>query len=146
MSTRIRPMSNGDSAAVATLCGQLGYPTAAGDVARRLDRIAAQPLAALLVAEEQSRVVGWIHVAVTPVLESDLYAEIAGLVVDADHRGRRIGEALLEAAEQWAHAAGCSSIRVRSRIARERAHAFYERHGFERIKTQHAFEKRLVAR
>jgi hypothetical protein len=33
---------------------------------------------------------------------------------------------------------------VRSRIARERAHAFYERGGFERIKTQHCFQKPIV--
>jgi hypothetical protein len=33
---------------------------------------------------------------------------------------------------------------VASRIARERAHRFYEREGYERSKTSHIFTKSLV--
>jgi hypothetical protein len=33
---------------------------------------------------------------------------------------------------------------VRSRIVRERAHRFYEREGYELVKTSHVFEKPLV--
>jgi hypothetical protein len=33
---------------------------------------------------------------------------------------------------------------VRSRITRERAHGFYERHGYATVKTSHVFEKPLT--
>jgi len=33
---------------------------------------------------------------------------------------------------------------VRSRVARERAHRFYEREGYALVKTSHVFEKPLV--
>jgi GNAT superfamily N-acetyltransferase len=137
-------MAHADTEAVAELCTQLGYPATAEDIGRRAAVVDSRGHGAVLVAEEDGRVVGWIHVVSTPVLETDLYAEIAGLVVDERCRSRGVGLALLDAAESWARDAGCTTIRVRSRIARERAHAFYERHGFRRIKTQHAFEKKSV--
>jgi GNAT superfamily N-acetyltransferase len=144
MPTHIRRMVQGDTVAVAELCTQLGYPATADDIDRRAAVIDTRGQGAVLVAEEDGRVVGWIHVIATPVLETDLYAEIAGLIVDERCRSRGVGLALLHAAEAWARDAGCRTIRVRSRIARERAHAFYERHGFRRLKTQHAFEKSCV--
>jgi GNAT superfamily N-acetyltransferase len=137
-------MTSGDAGAVANLSTQLGYPATQEDIARRAAVIDAGGQGAVLVAEDDGRVVGWIHVIATPVLETDLYAEIAGLVVDESCRSRGVGLALLHAAEGWARDAGCTTIRVRSRIARERAHAFYERHGFRRLKTQHAFDKALL--
>jgi GNAT superfamily N-acetyltransferase len=142
MSPTIRAMTPTDSEAVADLCTQLGYPADALAIGRRFDAIDRAGHGRIFVAEDDGRVVGWIHVGAAPLLESDLYAEIMGLVVDERCRSRGIGLALLQAAEQWARDAMCAGIRVRSRIVRERAHAFYERHGFARIKTQHAFEKR----
>ena len=132
----IRAMTADDSAAVADLCDQLGYPVDSGRLAYRFAQVTHQGHSIVFVAEANGRVVGWIHVAVTPLLEADLGAEILGLVVDRDHRSAGVG-----AGEEWARHAGCTAMRVRSRIARERAHAFYERSGYARIKTQHAFEK-----
>ena len=141
----IRPMKSGDCAAVAELCGQLGYPATPREIRARFDSITARGFGAVLVAENDGLLVGWVHAAVAPVLEADLYAEIAGLVVDASCRSQGIGAALVESAEAWARTAGCRAMRVRSRVMRERAHAFYERRGYVRIKTQHAFEKQLTA-
>ena len=143
MSVRIRPMELADSAAVSELSGQLGYPASTDEVSRRFLSIAERGDAIVLVAEADARVVGWIHVAITPVLESDLYGEIGGLIIDDTYRSRGIGAELLRAGEQWARNAGCAAMRVRSRTTRERAHAFYERSGYARIKTQHAFAKPL---
>ena len=137
----IRAMTADDSAAVADLCDQLGYPVDSGRLAHRFAQVTHQGHSIVFVAEANGRVVGWIHVAVTPLLEADLGAEILGLVVDRDHRSAGVGAALLRAGEEWARHTGCTAMRVRSRIARERAHAFYERSGYARIKTQHAFEK-----
>lgn len=137
-------MAQRDCAAVSALCGQLGYPATPDEIQARFDAIAARGGAVVLVAENDGSLLGWIHAAVSPVLEADLYAEIAGLVVDASCRSQGVGAALVEAAEAWARTARCRAMRVRSRVIRERAHAFYERNGYVRIKTQHAFEKPLT--
>jgi GNAT superfamily N-acetyltransferase len=138
-------MQAGDVERVADLLTQLGYPTTGSSVAARFARIDAEQNA-LLVADESGTARAWIHVAVHAYLESDDTAEIVGLVVADGHRSRGIGTSLVNAAESWAAGKGCLALRVRSRIVRERAHAFYERAGFERIKTQHCFEKPLDAR
>jgi GNAT superfamily N-acetyltransferase len=137
-------MTAEDITAVAELCGQLGYPVEPARLAKRFAEVIQQGQSSIFVAAVDGHVVGWIHVAVTPLLEVDIGAEILGLVVDEGHRSAGVGAGLLAEAERWARAAGCTAIRVRSRIARERAHAFYERSGFIRIKTQHAFEKSWV--
>jgi GNAT superfamily N-acetyltransferase len=132
-------MTAADAAAVAELSGQLGYPAAPAAIARRFEGIERQGHAAVFVVTTGGRVVGWIHATIVPVLESDLAADIAGLVVDETIRGQGIGGLLLDAAEAWARAAGCTAMRVRSQIVRERAHGFYERRGYSRVKTQHVF-------
>lgn len=145
MNYSIRPMIDDDIVAVAALCGQLGYPATTGEIRARFDAITARGAGVVLVAETNGSLLGWIHAAVSPVLETNLYAEIAGLVVDESCRSQGVGAALVEAAEEWARTAGCGAMRVRSRVMRERAHAFYERNGYVRIKTQHAFEKRITS-
>lgn len=138
-------MKAADCERVADLTTQLGYPATAVDVAKRFARIDGASNQALIVAEEGGAAIGWIHVALHPNLETDTSAEIVTLVVDERHRGRGIGKSLVDAAESWAAAKDCRALRVRSRIARERAHAFYERDGFQRVKTQHCFEKQIRA-
>lgn len=139
----IRMMETRDVDRVAGLLTELGYPSTPQQIARRFTRIDGRADQALLVADDGRAVVGWMHVGTHPYLESDESAEILGLVVADGQRSRGVGTALVRAAEKWAVEHGCEAIRVRSRITRDRAHAFYERGGFERIKTQHCFQKML---
>ena len=139
---RIRPMTAADAPFVADLTTQLGYPSSAEETVERLAAFDARHAA--LVAEEDGNAVGWVHVALVPSLAMDLTADIGGLVVDEDQRSGGIGAALLAAAEAWAREHGAARMVVRSRIARERAHRFYEREGYALIKTSHVFEKPLV--
>jgi hypothetical protein len=57
-----------------------------------------------------------------------------------------MGRELCRAAEEWARGCGVTRIRVRSNVIRERAHAFYLRDGYARVKTSAVFEKVLAAR
>jgi GNAT superfamily N-acetyltransferase len=75
----------------------------------------------------------------THYIDSEPFALITGLVVDETKRSRGIGAALVEAAVEWAAGHGYRTIRVRSNVIRERAHAFYERLGFSRVKNQVVF-------
>jgi GNAT superfamily N-acetyltransferase len=140
---RIRRMVVADADRVADLITQLGYPATGQQIAKRFERIDGLSNQILLVADEEGQAVAWIHVAAHPYLENDASAEILGFVVAEGYRSRGIGKSLVASAEAWASALGCGMVRVRSRIVRDRAHAFYERNGFQRVKTQHCFEKEL---
>jgi GNAT superfamily N-acetyltransferase len=96
------------------------------------------------VAESRGRLVGWLHASVHHTITNEISAEIAGLVVDEQVRGTGVGRALMSAAEQWARAQSCESVRLRSNVIRVGAHAFYRRLRYEIIKSQHAFRKKLA--
>ncbi len=140
---KIRRARMSDAARIAELSGQLGYPATAREIAGRMKRIQPAVPHAVFVAESQELVIGWLHVSVTPLLEVALRAEVNGLVVDEKQRSAGAGAQLLDAAERWARSRGCKSMSVRSNVIRERAHGFYERHGYEQYKTQKAFRKIL---
>jgi GNAT superfamily N-acetyltransferase len=74
---------------------------------------------------------------------ADPRAEVAGLVVDASCRSRGIGAMLMARTEEWAREHGCAAVTLRSNVIRERAHRFYERLGYQIVKTQKSFRKTL---
>jgi GNAT superfamily N-acetyltransferase len=137
----IREILPSDAEAAARLSGELGYPASAEVIEQRINQLADLPHHAVYVACIGSSVVGWIDLAIVNHLQSDPYAEIGGLVVAETTRSNGIGGVLLCFAEDWARARGVRRVVVRSRVTRERAHAFYERAGFARVKTSAVFEK-----
>jgi GNAT superfamily N-acetyltransferase len=128
---------------MAELSGQLGYPVSAETMAGRLERLQAREDNVVLVAElvPEGQVVGWIHGAEQDLLESDRRCEFLGLVEDERCRGQGIGRRLVAAVEGWAASRGLEQIAVRSNVARTGSHPFYERLGYVRTKTQHAYRK-----
>ncbi len=143
MTVRIRPMTTADVERVATLCGQLGYPSPAADVAKRFETLRSRPNDAILVAEDDGIIAGWVHVHEDLTLETGPFAELGGLVVDEKVHRRGAGRLLVETAERWAVAHGYREMRVRSNVIRAGAHEFYRRLGYEVIKTQLNFRKAL---
>jgi GNAT superfamily N-acetyltransferase len=141
---KIRRAKASDAARLAKLSGQLGYPATAAQIRQRLRGIRPANQHAVFVAEwKEVEVVGWLHVSKDPLLESEIRAEVNGLVVSEGHRSLGAGARLLAAAEEWARKHGCKSMSVRSNVIRERAHQFYERNGYEHYKTQKSFRKPL---
>jgi len=139
----IRPPIPEDAEAIARLSNQLGYPSTEEESAQRLCEVVRQSSHAVYVAECDGRLIGWVHVYVNHSLLADMPAEVAGLVVDENHRGRGLGRVLMEQVERWAKEQGCCSVRLRSNVLRSRAHVFYERLGYRVIKSQKAFCKDL---
>jgi N-acetylglutamate synthase-like GNAT family acetyltransferase len=132
LSLRVREAKTGDLAAITDLVGQLGYPSDEEAVARRLERLAADPRSWVYVAVEDERVVGLAAVHLMSILErDDPIARITAMVVNADARGQGVGRALLERLEERARAEGCDRIDLTTRYEREGAAAFYQRMGFE---------------
>ena len=137
-------MTARDLPAIAELSTQLGYPATLAELEPRFDHVRGSKDEALLVAElEDGVIAGWIHIGPDLSLTHDGVAEIKGLVVRQDQRGRGLGGQLVEAAEAWCLRRGFRSVRVRSRVEREAAHGFYRRRGYEPQKTQHVFLHKL---
>ncbi len=146
MSLLIRPIQPSDAPAAAHLSAQFGYPVDPAVMEQRirgLDPSRAVFVACLEVACSENEVLGWIDVSRAEHLQSGAYAEIGGLVVSEAARGQGIGAELVRAAEQWARERGLVKMLVRSQIARERAHSFYLREGYQRTKTSAVFTKSL---
>jgi GNAT superfamily N-acetyltransferase len=140
---KVRMATIGDAAAVASLAGELGYPTSAEEMSQRLTALSASPNDAVFVAILGLVPVAWIHVGILTAVESPPHAQILGVVVSSSLRARGIGAQLVAHAEEWARARGVTRIRVRSNVVRERTHAFYERLGYAVTKTQKVFDKGL---
>jgi GNAT superfamily N-acetyltransferase len=98
-------------------------------------------LRAVLVACFNSGMVGWIDVCEVHHLQSGGYAEIGGLVVAEACRSKGVGARLVAAAEKWASDRSLNRVVVRSQIAREAAHRFYLREGYEVAKKSVVFTK-----
>lgn len=143
MDIRVRPAQASDVTMLAELSRQLGYPVAVEEMASRLRRVREGAIGEVFVAVAgyDSPILGWTHVVPRLHLEEAPFAELAGLVVADSARSLGIGAALLAAAETWARAAGFAMMRVRSNVLRDRAHRFYERAGYQRIKAQAVFHK-----
>jgi GNAT superfamily N-acetyltransferase len=141
----IRRARLSDATAVAELSGQLGYPTPEREMTARLAHLIRHPrFGAVLIAESSGgNIIGWLHVSATPLLEVEPRAEVNGLIIAEGQRSSGCGAKLLQAAEAWAKAKGCTSMSVRSNVVRDRAHSFYLRNGYEHYKTQKAFRKAL---
>jgi GNAT superfamily N-acetyltransferase len=145
-SIRIRKARRSDAERIAQLSGELGYPATAAQIATRLRQLKPASKHAVFVAESPDAatgLVGWLHVSVSHLLESDTRAEVNGLIVAEGQRSAGAGAKLLEVAEEWARRHGGQAMNVRSNVIRERAHVFYERNGYEHYKTQKAFRKAL---
>jgi GNAT superfamily N-acetyltransferase len=99
---------------------------------------------AVFVAELPGRqVVGWVHGYIYKLFYSDLITEVAGLVVDKDCRGQGVGKELMKAVEGWAKEKDCVIVSLRSNIIRKEAHTFYKNIGYEIVKEQYTFRKKI---
>ncbi len=143
LNATIRPAVLADAPALGRLMAQLGYPADEAEFARRLARVVSAPGHVLLVAMLADRPVGLAHGALLPLLEDEGSAHLLALVVDEAQRGRGLGASLIAAIETWAAGAGAARVVVRSNVVRTRTHAFYERLGFVRAKTQLNLRKAL---
>lgn len=139
----IREITGADAGAAAKLSADLGYPVSEEAMRQRIKSLSRRADHVVYVACAGGEVVGWIDVGATEHLQSEPYAEIGGLVVSSGVRGGGIGRRLVARAEKWAGERGLKSVLVRSQIAREGAHRFYLREGYERTKTSAVFKKRL---
>jgi GNAT superfamily N-acetyltransferase len=134
MALNVRDAHPEDAAAIAELLGELGYPSTASEVTRRLRAWLTEPHSRILLATDGDRVVGSASVHAIPHLERDgRWLRIESLVITAASRGTGAGRVLIEAAEKLAQTWDCHAVEVTSSRHRDEAHAFYRRLGFEDV-------------
>lgn len=85
----------------------------------------------MLVAVSDGAVVGLLDL-LGGSLEQESHVGTFGISVDSEHRGRGIGEALIQAMFAWATAHGITRLQAWAWMSNPRALALYERLGFER--------------
>jgi predicted N-acetyltransferase YhbS len=140
----VRIAATADAAAIAELSEELGYPVEAAEIGRRLKLLLPSSEQVVLVAcDAAGTVVGWVHAAEQVLLESGRRCEILGLIVSSASRRGGIGLQLVQAVEEWAIVQRLPEISVRSNVVRDSSHPFYEKQGYVRVKTQHAYRKAL---
>ncbi|HYN80643.1 MAG TPA: GNAT family N-acetyltransferase [Gemmatimonadaceae bacterium] len=139
----VRPARILDADDVARLTTQLGYDAEPSTVAATLARIQSRRDQQFFVAELEGRPVGWLHALIAEYVETGAFVVIGGLVVDSNHRRKGVGSLLMEHAEVWAKAQGCSIVRLSSSTSRTAAHQFYQERGYAKIKTQYSFMKSI---
>jgi GNAT superfamily N-acetyltransferase len=148
LSLIVRAIVPEDAGAVAELSGQLGYEASAEAINERIVKLLSSPeqqiaFVACLATEKGTEIVGWIEASILHELQSPPYSFISGLVVREGRRSLGIGQKLCAEVEVWSRSQGVTTLRVTSRMAREGAHRFYRREGFQQIKIWAVFEKML---
>jgi len=135
----VRDARADDSAAIAGLLGELGYPTEAGAVRHRLDRLRRSRGSRVLAAVAGRSLVGVVGLHVMPLLHRDHgLCRILALCVSRDYARRGAGTRLMEAAESIARRAGCHRVELTTAQERIGAHKFYRSLGFERASIRFA--------
>ena len=140
MDIKVSPILLDHAEQVALLSAQFGYSATTEGVKQRMAIIAYSDNDLALGAFDDEQLLGWIHVFCATRLETDSFCEIGGMVVSESQRGQGIGRLLVEKAIEWTRRKQCSSLRVRSNVIRDRAHAFYLQNGFKVYKEQKVFE------
>lgn len=140
---RIRAMTEADAETVAILCRELGYPSEPSEIRARFGAVPTADL--LIVAVDAADVpLGFIHAGIARTVEASARVHILGLVVSSRARRRGIARRLIAEAERWAERLGVEAVVVRSNTARPEAHDFYPAVGYEKIKTQAVYLKKVA--
>ena len=127
----VRDARAGDSAAIAGLLGELGYPAGPEAAGRRLVGIRKAGGSRVLVATVGRRVVGVVGLHVMPLLHRDhKLCRVLALCVSVDFTRQGVGTRLMCAAESVARRAGCHRMELTTAPERTAAHAFYRRLGY----------------
>ncbi|MBS1918738.1 MAG: GNAT family N-acetyltransferase [Bacteroidetes bacterium] len=136
----IRAVHEKDAEKVSQLSGQLGYPTSLEKTIENIRQINADYNQVTFVAECENTVAGWIQLQKRVSIVSSPFVEIVGLIVDENHRNKKIGKALVKAGIDWAKQKNILQLRVRSNAARNESHGFYKTLGFREVKTQKVYD------
>jgi len=135
----IRDATLADAAALASLMGELGYPTSEVEMKQRFETILADSGFKTFVAVVGDQVCGTIGTLTQPSYEhNDWSGRIVALVVSKTMRRRGIARQLILEAEKDLARRNVRRITLTTRVTRLDAHKFYEQLGYERTGYRYA--------
>lgn len=118
-----------------------------GEIAQFFAGSLGNPLEVLLAVDERGTPVGFAELSIRNYAEecvTDRVAYLEGWYVDAEWRRRGVGKALIEAAESWARAQGCTEFGSDALLENETSAAAHLALGFEETVQIRCFRKQLV--
>lgn len=128
---KVRPLELADSAALAPLLGQLGYPSSEQAIRDRLEFLLPDTAVGCWVAESDTGLAGLLTGQLSRSIEVDgPVARLTALVVDEDARGQGTARLLTAAFEDWARSRGATKAGLSSNTSRTDAHAAYRKLGW----------------
>lgn len=128
-----REFCEADIPEMATLTVELGYPTTKEEMSVRMKAVASNPDYKTMIAEKNSRVIGFIGMLKINYWEKNgCYIKIQVLVVKGAARKTGAGNILINCAEGWARKnnADLLALTCGNKDEREAAHKFYPKMGF----------------
>jgi aminoglycoside 6'-N-acetyltransferase I len=106
-----------------------------------------EPAEVLLAVEESGCAIGFVELSIRPYAEdceTDRVAYLEGWYVAPDARRRGVGRALVEGAEAWARALGCTEFGSDAVLENEDSAAAHRALGFEETVLLRCFRKGLI--
>lgn len=127
----IRTARPEDAPAIATLITILGYSLSPDQVPGRLAEYSGENNR-VFVALTGEAIIGFLSFHASPLFhETAKLGRITAMAIDPQFHRQGVGRALVQAAESFAIACGCSRIEVTSGDHREQdAHLFYQAQGY----------------
>ena len=133
---QIRKATMKDAEVLLSLYEDLGYPTTASKLARRLETILSQPHYGCLLAERNGEILGFLGYAKLFFFEADgSYYRILALLVAKEARRQGIASRLIDELKKQAVKEGVKALTLNSGLTSERnaAHQFYQAVGLEKV-------------
>jgi len=120
----------------------LGYDVSLTDLKQRINDMLSSGYYEILVAEDNSLIVGFIGLQKSLCFEDPgIVLRIIALGVSNKYQGKGIGTKLIDGAEEYAKENNISVLLVNSGLKRLQAHNFYEKNLFN--KKGYSFVKKL---
>lgn len=132
----IRSAIPADAPALANLYHQLVDSPHINVLPERLAEVCTSTHTRVFVAESQQQIIGSILVCLCDdiMFQRQPFAVLENIVVAQTARGQGVGRRLLQTAEEFCMASGCSKILLLSSVERTEAHRFFEKFGFSGVR------------
>jgi len=118
----------------------------AAEITAFLDGRAREPLAVLVAADGANQLIGFAELSIRAYAEgcrTDRVAYLEGWYVVPEARDKRVGRALIAAAEDWARAQGCVELASDAELTNDASAAAHKAVGFMEVGQVRCFRKDL---
>ncbi|GIW34097.1 aminoglycoside 6'-N-acetyltransferase [Meiothermus sp.] len=122
------------------------WPDSASDFELEVAEILQSDHQVGFVAEQEGALVGFVEVSLRAYAEgceSSPVGYLEGWYVAPTHRKTGVGRRLVEAAEDWARAQGCTEMASDSEISNTQSHLAHARLGYQEVERIVCFRKPL---